>query len=166
MDRPCSTASSRRERRLIHELRAIPAPLLYLWVFDSSSWGYDLFEDGLFLGSYSSDPDDHESFDDIPVGSPQRPWANPATLANAVGVEDRVDALTAVHELRSVFKEDVCRALCVELGVEAAMCTYDDLDCDDSSLPEGWTIEQLDVRAYGQPAKGECRLARTAGHAP
>ncbi len=140
------------ERRLIHELRAIPAPLLYLWVFDSSSWGYDLFEDGLFLGSYSSDPKDHESFDDIPVGSPRRPWASPVTLANALRVPERVDALAAVHSQNAVFKEDVCRALCVELGVEAAMFTYDDLDREDRSVPDGWTVEQvLFVRSDSPP---------------
>ena len=131
------------ERRLIHELRAIPTPLLYLWVFDSSSWGYDLFEDGLFLGSYCSDPDDHESFDDIPVGSPQRPWANSTTLANALNATERAPALEAVHQMRSVFKEELCRALCAELNLEAAMHTYDDLDCGDATLAEDWQVEQL-----------------------
>ena len=129
------------ERRLIHELRE-QAPLLYLWVWDSDVWGWDLFEGSGFAGSFSSDPGSHQSFDDA---NEERPEADPERLCRALGLgADRVVAVCAAQEHRSAFPEDACLELCRLLAAEPAASSYDELETGRASeVLEGWHKEQV-----------------------
>src|SRR5262249_51419346 len=50
------------ERRLIREFQNGLAPLVYVWVYDSDVWGWDLFDRFGFAGSFCSDKSEHCSF--------------------------------------------------------------------------------------------------------
>lgn len=127
------------ERRLIRELRTA-APLLYVWVQDSDVWGYDLFDENGFAGSFSSDPKTYRSFDE---DRGERPDADPDDLCRRLGLGDRGAELRRIQRLRPVFKEDACFELCRLIGAEPALTGYDDLESGDLTPPEGWNVEQL-----------------------
>ncbi|MDA8019366.1 MAG: hypothetical protein MPN21_18140 [Thermoanaerobaculia bacterium] len=129
------------ERRLIHELRE-QSPLLYLWVWDSDVWGWDLFEGSTFAGSFSSDPHTHVSFDHV---TEQRPSADPARLCELLGLEDeQVAAVANAQHHRSPFAEDACLELCRQLDAQPAASSYDELETGRvSDVLEGWDKEQV-----------------------
>ncbi|RMH17892.1 MAG: hypothetical protein D6696_14415 [Acidobacteria bacterium] len=131
------------EPRLIHELRTLGEPLLYLWVYDSSAWGFDLLHRDRFVGSFNSDPDDHATFDDLPLGSAERPRADPQEICRLLGRPELAGRMAEIMRERAVFREDVCRAFCQLLGADAAMASYDELECGDQVTAPGWRIEQL-----------------------
>lgn len=131
------------EARLVRELRTVASPLLYLWVYDSSSWGYDLFDQGAFAGSYNSEPRDHESFPDRPLDDPARPAADPARVAALLGDAALAPAIAAVERRGAARKEDLCRAFARLLGLEAAVASYDDLECGQAAAGDGWRVEQI-----------------------
>ena len=128
------------ERRLIHEMGDL-APLLYLWVWDSDAWGWDLFEDSGFAGSFTSDAHSHRSFDDA---TEERPDADPARLCRALGLGDRAAEVKNSQTHRSAFAEDACLELCRVLGAEPAASSYDELETGRASdVLEGWEQEQV-----------------------
>lgn len=128
------------ERRLIHELGGL-APLLYLWVWDSDVWGWDLFEGSSFAGSFTSDPHSHHSFDDA---TEERPAGDPARLCTALGLGDRAADVRSAQDRRSSFPEDACLELCRVLGAEPAASSYDELETGRASeILEGWDREQV-----------------------
>lgn len=131
------------ERRLIRELQAEHAPILYLWVYDSDVWGWDLFDGDGFVASFNPDPRTHQSFAEETVGSPQRPRGDAETLCRALGLGVEPAALRRIERLRAPFKEDVCRRFCHALGVEVAASSYDDLESGALRRVEGWRSEQL-----------------------
>lgn len=131
------------ERRLIHELQALSAPLLYVWVYDSDVWGYDLFHQYRFEGSYSSNPQGHVSFEDELPGSEERPWADPARLCELLDMPGEEDTIRRLQRRQGTFRADVCRTFCQKMGVEAALASYDDLECGMVSSLGGWHAEQL-----------------------
>lgn len=131
------------ERRLIRELQGNLAPILYLWVYDSEVWGYDLFDDRGFAGSFNSDPRAHQSFAEELLDSPARPRADAESLGRLLGLPLAAAELHRVERLKSPFKEEVCRELCRALGVEVAASSYDDLESGALHDLEGWRVEQL-----------------------
>lgn len=131
------------ELRLIHELRGELEPLLYVWVYDSDAWGYDLFDADGFAGSYASDPRTHQSFAGQTAAGVRRPKSDADTLCEVLGVSDRHGEVRRIERLRWPFKEDICRELCRVLGVEVAASSYDDLESGALELGEEWRGEQL-----------------------
>lgn len=131
------------ERRLIRELESVPTPLLYLWVYDSAVWGYDLFDADGYAGSFSSDPDEHISFSSEEAGTAMRPWANPAVVMRMFG--ERVDPAALLDSLkrRASFKEDVARAFCAAIGAPGALASYDELEAGTYDASAGAAVEQL-----------------------
>lgn len=131
------------ERRLIRELQVNLAPLVYVWVYDSDVWGWDLFDTFGFAGSFSSDSRVHESFSDND-GEP-RPAADEARLCDRLGLEPGlVEELRRLRRRQASFKEDVCRELCQLLGAPPALSSYDELESGKAeNLHEGWSCEQL-----------------------
>ncbi len=132
------------ERRLIRELQSELSPLIYVWVYDSDVWGYDLFTDHGFAGSFSSDPRSHQSFSDEALGTPERPRADAEQLCRVLSLPTvELAKLRRIERLRSPFKEDVCRELCEALGVEPAASSFDDLESGAVHQLDGWESEQL-----------------------
>lgn len=132
------------ERRLIRELQPTEAPLLYLWVYDSDVWGYDLFGPHGFDGSFSSDPRSHVSFGDDSVSDEPRPEADPEKLCTELGLEAGLASeIGKLHRKSALFEEDLCRELCELIGAGPALASYEDLETGklDPRLG-GWQIEQ------------------------
>jgi len=130
------------ERRLIRELQSWNDTLLYIWVQDSDIWGYDLFDDRGFAGSFNSDPRSYLSFaDDTFPGD--RPAADPEEVCRRLGLDDKARELQRIHKLRPIFQEDACQELCDLIEAAPAMTRYDDLERGVSDRFEGWQIEQL-----------------------
>lgn len=129
------------ERRLIHELRD-QVPLLYLWVWDSDVWGWDLFDAEGFAGSYSSNPHSHVSFEEVPE---ERPVAEPVRLCSALGLpKGHAEAVDAVAARQAAFPEDACLELCRLLDAEPAASSYDELETGRAQAAlGGWHKEQL-----------------------
>jgi hypothetical protein len=148
------------ERRLIRALQAEGAPLLYVWVHDSDVWGYDLFHEQGFAGSFNSNPRAHQSFADEELGSRQRPTADPDAVCRMLDLPLRGRDLRRIERRRSAFKEDVCRQFCRLLGAEAAVSGYDDLEGGALSGLEGWHSEQLVFRMDLETLSGEIDLSR------
>lgn len=141
------------ERRLIHELGSVVSALLYVWVWDSTTWGYDVFRERAFGGSFSSDPREHLPFHDAALGAAERPRADPVAVANLFGRDDAGIQIAALQQQRAVFKEDVCRSFCQALGMAPAMASYEELECGSVAVDPGWNVERLHYqRAAGPPA--------------
>ncbi|HEX9731887.1 MAG TPA: hypothetical protein VGG06_07830 [Thermoanaerobaculia bacterium] len=130
------------ERRLIHELQAELAPILYVWVYDGDVWGYDLFDERGFAGSFNSDPGAHESFGEQ-EGAPPRPRAGAESLCRLLGLPVEPAELQQIERSRTPFKEEACRELCRALGVEVAASSYDDLESGALRSRRDWRVEQL-----------------------
>ncbi|MEL7058960.1 MAG: hypothetical protein AAGN46_02920 [Acidobacteriota bacterium] len=145
------------ERRLIRELQAADlGPLLYLWVYDSDVWGYDLFEDDRFTASFASDPATYFSFaDDVPFG--ERPSARPAELCRRLELPaERASEIGRVERRRTAFSEEACAALARLLGCGPAVNSYDELElralAAADGVLDGWSLRHLvyfDPRAAG-----------------
>lgn len=131
------------EHRLIHELQATLAPLFYVWVYDSDVWGYDLFDENGFLGSFNSDPKTHQSFPDDPVGAPHRPRIDAEALAQTLGIPEQAGDLRRIERRRTAFKEDNCRELCTALKADAAALSYEDLENGALDDFPAWSLEQV-----------------------
>lgn len=129
------------ERRLIHELRD-QTPLVYVWVWDSDVWGWDLFEGSGFAGSFSSDAASHMSFDEV---TEERPEADLERLCRALGLGDvDAQALNGLDVHRSAFAEDACHELCRLLDAEPAASSYDELETGRAAETlEGWEKDQV-----------------------
>ncbi|MEO1084442.1 MAG: hypothetical protein AAFY88_09380, partial [Acidobacteriota bacterium] len=131
------------ERRLIRQMQTQLTPLLYLWVYDSDAWGWDLVGDHGFLSSFSSAPRDTVSFSEEAAGE-ERPAADPALLCAELGLQpEHAERIAAIQRKGGAFKEDVCRELCELLGAEPALASYDELETGalDSRL-DGWESSQ------------------------
>ncbi len=132
------------ELRLIHELLVNSSPLLYVWVQDSDVWGYDLFDGQGFAGSFNCNPRSYSSFAEQALAPLHRPPADPATLCQKLGLPRELAAeIIRLHHRRAAFKEDICREFCHCLGVDAAVASYDDLECGNHQLLAGWQLEHL-----------------------
>lgn len=131
------------ERRLIREFQNGLAPLLYLWVYDSDVWGWDLFDSFGFAGSFSSDAREHRSFAD--QGDEPRPPGDPAKLCARLGLDPALaPEIRRIEKRQASFKEDVCLELCQLLGAPPALSSYDELESGKAeSLHEGWQHEQV-----------------------
>lgn len=131
------------EARLIRDLRSLNDHLLYIWVHDSDVWGFDLFDRQGMSGSFSSNPRAHLSFaDDASIG-PDRPPAEPTKICERLGLPGREAALASLYNNKAAFKEEICREFCQLIGAEAALASYDELECGDGELFAGWHKEQL-----------------------
>ena len=132
------------ERRLIRELQTQQAPLAYLWVYDSDVWGFDLFDAHDFVGSFSSDPRDHQSFDDEVVPGEQRPAVDPESMVELLGLSpDLAPRIAATMKKVSPFQEEICQELCTLLDIKPAAASYDDLETGKlEGTLEGWNWEQ------------------------
>lgn len=129
------------ERRLIRELQPRLAPLFYVWVYDSEAWGFDVFEEEGFGGSWSSDPRVYRSFADEPPGT-DRSRLDAAGLGRRLGLaDDKIAELRGVEKRGAIFQEDVCRELCRILEVEVAASSYDDLEIGPVDRFSGWRRE-------------------------
>ena len=129
------------ERRLIRELQTLERPLLYVWVYDSDVWGYDVFNAEGFAGSFSSNPREQISFSD---DAQDRPEADPTKICRLLGLpEDLSDKIRAVQQRKAAYKEDICRQFCRLIGAEAAVASYDDLECGDGEQFVGWQTLHL-----------------------
>lgn len=132
------------DRRLIYELGELERPLLYLWVHDSDVWGWDLFAGRELAGSFNSDPSSYESFDDLPMGSPERPAGEPAELCRRFGLDPDLGVRIAqLQQRRGAFQEEVCAELAGLLGAGPAASSYDDLERGALELLDGWRCEHL-----------------------
>lgn len=131
------------ERRLIHELQGELAPILYVWVYDGDVWGYDLFDERGFAGSFNSDPRAHESFGGEAADARPRPRGAAESLCRLLELPVEPGELHRIERLRSPFKEEICRELCRVLGVEVAASSYDDLENGAFRTREDWRVEQL-----------------------
>lgn len=133
------------ERRLIRELQRDLAPLAYLWVYDSDVWGYDLFGDAGFAGSWCSDPRTYQSFEDEPLGSTGRPKTDSSGLCRHLGLTGgRLEReLRSIERTRTSFKEDLCQKLAAAIGAEAAAASYEELEDGTISNLPGWRCERL-----------------------
>ncbi len=147
------------ERRLIRELQVQCAPLVYVWVYDSDVWGYDLFDEQGFAASFNSDPRTHQSFPDEAFGSAARPRADPDAVCRLL--KQSVDAaqLRRIERRKSAFKEEICRRFCRLIGVEAAVSSYDDLESGAVAGLEGWQSEQLLFRLDFETMSGQIDLS-------
>jgi hypothetical protein len=129
------------ERRLIRELQKGSTPLIYLWVYDSDVWGYDLFDAFGFAGSFSSDPNEQQSFSD---SEEMRPPADPARVCTLLGLGEKSAAIRAIEKKGAAFKEEICAELCALLGAEPALSSYDELESGRAeALHESWQAEQV-----------------------
>jgi hypothetical protein len=130
------------ERRLIRELQNGLAPLLYLWVYDSDEWGWDLFDSFGFAGSFSSDAKAHRSFAEQ-TDEPRVP-GDPAKLCERLGLDPALAAEIRKLEKRQVsFKEDLAREMCGLIGAPPALSSYDELESGMADQHEGWCNEQV-----------------------
>ncbi len=132
------------ERRLIRELQTEQFPLTYVWVYDSDVWGFDLFDAHGFVGSFSSDPKDHQSFADEMVPGEQRPPVDPAAMIELLNLDPQLASkITATMKKVSPFQEEICRELCALLEIEPAAASYDDLESGKlERVLEGWNKDQ------------------------
>jgi hypothetical protein len=132
------------ERRLIRELQPGQSPLLYLWVYDSDVWGWDLFGEHGFLGSYSSSPREHTSFGEADEREP-RPPGDAATLCQALGLDPVLaPEIQRLEKRQATFKEEIGRALCALLDAEPALSSYDALESGSAeNLGEDWQWQQI-----------------------
>lgn len=147
------------ERRLLHELRE-QAPLLYVWVWDSDAWGWDLFDGDGFAGSYTSDGHCHVSFGEV---AETRPDADAERLCRELGLSSdlagRIAGIDGRHH--TAFAEDACLELCKTLAAEPAASSYDELETGRAaSLLEDWEKDQVVYFHYDQAsaATGELDL--------
>ncbi len=132
------------ERRLIRELQTWSDSLLYIWVQDSDVWGYDIFDDAGFAGSFNSDPRTYRSFDDdLLGGSDPRPKADVEEFCRRFGVDGAGAELRAIHRRRAIFKEDVCQELCRLIDAAPALTSYDDLERGNFKPFEDWQVERM-----------------------
>lgn len=131
------------EWRLIRELQSLELPLLYVWVYDSDVWGYDVLTAEGFAGSFSSDPRAQISFPGQPPGTADRPAAQPAQVCRILGLPDLGDDIEVLQRRNAAYKEDVCREFCRLIGAEAALASYDDLECGVSETIDGWQSAHL-----------------------
>lgn len=129
------------ERRLIHELQGELAPILYVWVYDGDVWGYDLFDERGFAGSFNSDPHAHESFSEDAAEA--RPRGAAESLCRLLRVPAEPAEIHRIERLRSPLKEEICRELCRALGVEVAASSYDDLESGALQSSGDWRVEQM-----------------------
>ncbi|MEM1205329.1 MAG: hypothetical protein AAGN66_19020 [Acidobacteriota bacterium] len=144
------------ERRLIRELQSSFPALLYLWVFDSDAWGWDLFDSDGFVGSFSSSPGTYQSFGDDTVSSAGRPGADADELCRRLGVDPSLaEPIRALQRRPAAFKEDLCRELCQLLGLEAALSSYDDLETGSAQGQHGqWNRVQRVYFHYDAATSG------------
>ncbi|MCP4658870.1 MAG: hypothetical protein GY856_25950 [bacterium] len=147
------------ERRLIRELQVQCAPLLYIWVYDSDVWGYDLFDQQGFATSFNSDPRTHQSFLDETFGSAARPRADPETVCRLLQLALDPAQLGRIERRKSAFKEEICRRFCRLIGIEAAVSSYDDLESGAIDGLEGWQSEQLLFRLDFETMSGQIDLS-------
>ncbi|MEM9558164.1 MAG: hypothetical protein AAGC60_28155 [Acidobacteriota bacterium] len=132
------------ERRLIRELQSIEKPLVYLWVWDSDVWGFDLFEDDRVAASFSSDPRGHRSFADDEPSQAERPPVDAAILQRLLGLSaDAAQAVMRGRKRNAPLKESVCAEVARLLGVEPAVSSYDELEIGGAPSAEGWRLEHL-----------------------
>ncbi|MEM6793503.1 MAG: hypothetical protein AAF725_05945 [Acidobacteriota bacterium] len=131
------------ERRLIRELQRDLSPLLYLWVYDSDVWGWDLFGEGGFLSSFCSDPRDFTSFSEEDSHE-ARPAADPELLCRSLGLgAGKAAEVRAVQKKSAFFKEEICGELCELFGLDPALASYDDLETGNlGHRLEGWRSAQ------------------------
>jgi len=146
------------ERRLIRELQLPCAPLIYVWVYDSDVWGYDLFDQQSLAASFNSDPRTHQSFPEEAIGSATRPWAEPETVCRLLELPLEPAELRRIERRKSAFKEEICRKFCRRIGIEAAVSSYDDLESGALEHPEPWQSEQLLFRRDFETMSGQIDL--------
>ncbi len=142
------------ERRLIRELQTWSDSVLYVWVQDSDVWGYDVFDDRGFAGSFNSDPRTYRSFA-ADAGADSRPEAEASAICRRFGLDGRGSKLAAIHRRRAVFEEDVCRDFCRLIGAAPALTSYDDLERGAFGPSEDWQVERL-VFVHRDAAREEC----------
>lgn len=137
------------ERRLIRELQTDDglAPLLYVWVWDSDVWGWDLFDADGFAGSFSSKPGEHRSFEGPETELvEERPPADAEEACRALGLDPGLEEeFRDLARRRSAFEEEICRELCLVLGAEPAASSYDELETGRAGgeALEGWEKAQV-----------------------
>lgn len=130
------------ERRLIRELQNGLAPLLYLWVYDSDVWGWDVFDSFGFAGSFSSDGKAHASFAEQ-TDEPRVP-GEPAKLCERLGLDPALAAeIRKLERRQASFKEDLAREMCGLIGAPPALSSYDELESGMADQHEGWSNEQV-----------------------
>lgn len=143
------------ERRLIHEMSDLSVPLVYLWVYDSTTWGYDLFVEGAYTGSFTSDPRECLSFTEDSPGTPERPWALPTKVAGTLGVPESEAEIASLMTRRAVFKEEVAREFADSIGANGALASYDELEAGTYASASLCEVEQMLYeradRARGRP---------------
>lgn len=131
------------EWRLIHELGALATPLLYVWVYDSEVWGYDLLVERRFAGTFNSEPSVHQTFADRPQDGDQRPVARAEVVAQALGKTGLREALRRLEKRRRPYPEDICREFCRLIEAEPAASSFDEFECGVAQLLDGWQTRQL-----------------------
>ncbi len=131
------------EWRLIHELGDLGVPLVYVWVYDSEVWGYDLFVDREFAGSFNSDPRVHTTFPDQTLAAERRPLARAEQVAQTLGRPQLAAELRRLEGRRRTYPDDVCREFCRVIEAEPAAASFDALECGVADLLEGWQTRRL-----------------------
>jgi hypothetical protein len=97
------------EERFAHELRALGAPMLESWVYDSDAWGYRLEVDGREVESFDSTEKERPSTEAL------------CRIADRVGAEPEVRALL---DDKRVFAERSLTRFLDRLGVLGAALDY------------------------------------------
>lgn len=147
------------EHRLIRALATVDPALMYLWVYDSTEWGFDLFESGDFAGSFSSDPAERMSFGDQPAGSESRPWADASALSATIGHPVDTHSLRTILNQRPVFKESVAREFCALIGAEGALASYDELEASAFGAENGQSGPKVEQLLYERADRSRGRRA-------
>ncbi|MEM8962436.1 MAG: hypothetical protein AAGD38_13215 [Acidobacteriota bacterium] len=130
------------QKRVLHELGTLEAPLLSLWLWDSEVWGWDVLDGGRFAGTFSSDPDFYVSHPDISIGRQNRPHGTAETLASRFGLDATTGA--AIGRLGNLAdNEQAFAELCRLLDLEGANAGYGELEHGTVPEPDGWRTEHL-----------------------
>lgn len=147
------------ERRLIREFQGWSDQVIYVWVQDSDTWGYDLFDPAGYFSSFASDPRSHQSFAEEPMGDAGRPSRGVEPVSQWLGIPDKAAQLRRLERRSALFEEDICLEFCRLLGLEAAVVSYDDLERGSVQALEGWTLDQWLYRHRDATAEAVPSLA-------
>lgn len=134
------------DQRLLFELEKLGKPVLHLWLYDSSIWGYELFHENKLPSAFTS----NSRYSGI-LKKAEAP-NDVETLCRVCGIPgyQYQRRIRKLQRKKSIFKDEICDEFAALLGVlPAASCYLYALEEPGTAKSSGYHVEELLFRDRG-----------------